>query len=98
MDKSPSLMPLPRVSKTREDDAGMSRPDKGKAAASVKRRLAEDMTGPTVKWAHVNLHRLDLEAVDNLAGLVDSTWDEVVRAREAVSTAEEQLRAMEGHL
>ena len=36
--------------------------------------------------------------MDNLAGLMDSTWDEVVKAREVVSMAEECLQAMEGHL
>ena len=82
-------MHLPRVSKTWEDDAGMSIPDKGKAAASMKRRLAEDATDPTLKRAHVNFHCPDLEVADNLAGLMDSTWDEVVKAREAVSMAEE---------
>ena len=91
-------MHLPRVSKTWEDDAGMSMPDKGKAAAGVKRRLAEDATDPTVKRACVDFHCPDLEAADNLAGLMDSTWDEVVKAREAVSTVEERLRAVEGHL
>ena len=96
MDQSPSLMPLPRVSKTQEDDAGMSMPDKGKAG--VKRRLAEDATDPMAKRAHVDFHRPDLEVVDNLAGLMDSTWDEVVKAREVVSTAEERLRAVEGCL
>ena len=89
MDQSPSLMPLRRVSKTWEDDAGMSMPDKGKAAASVKRRLAEDATDPTLKRAHVNFHCPDVEVADTLAGLVDSTWDKVVKAREAVSTVEE---------
>ena len=76
----------------------MSMPDKGKAAAGVKRRLAKDATDPTAKWACVNFHRLDLEAADNLAELVDSTWDEVVKAREVVSTVEERLQAVEGHL
>ena len=98
MDQSPSPMPLPKVSKTRENDAGMSMPDKGKTVVGVKRRLAEDTTDPTAKRAHVNVHQPDLEAAENLAGLVDSTWDEVVKAREAVSTAEEQLQAVEGCL
>ena len=82
-------MPLPTVSKTQEDNAGMSMPDKGKAAVGVKRRLAEDATDPTAKRAHVDVHQPDLEAAENLAGLVDSTWDKVVKAREAVSMAEE---------
>ena len=98
VDKSPSPMPLQRVSKTQEDDAGMSMPDKGKAVAGMKRRLAEDATDPTAKWAHVDFHCPDLEAGDNLAGLVDSTWDEVGKAREVVSMAEERLWAVEGHL
>ena len=89
MDDSPSPMPLPRASKTWEDNAGVSMLDRGKAVAGMKRGLAEDTMGPTAKRARADLRRPDLEAADNLAGLVDSTWDEVVRAREAVSTAEE---------
>ena len=98
VDQSPLPMSLPKVSKTREDDAGMSMPDKGKAAVGVKRRLAKDATDPTAKRAHVDVHQPDLEVVENLAGLMDSTWDEVVKAREAVSTAEERLWAVEGRL
>ena len=64
----------------------------------MKRRLAEDATDPTAKWAHVDFHCPDLEAGDNLEGLVDSTWDEVGKAREVVSMAEERLWAVEGHL
>ena len=55
----------------------------------MKRRLAEGVTDPMVKQARVDFHRPDLEVVDNLVGLMDSTWDKVVKAREAVSMAEE---------
>ena len=68
VDQSPSPMPLPKVSKTWENDAGMSMPDKGKAAARVKRRLAEDATDSMAKRARVDVHRPDLEVADNLAG------------------------------
>ena len=63
MDQSPSLMPLPRVAKTREDDAGINMLDKGKAVASVKRRLAEDATDPFFLFYFIFLyHFIDLEA------------------------------------
>ena len=68
--------------------------DKGKAVVSVKRRLTEDMLGSVMKRPHVDSRPPDLEA----ANLVDGTWDEVVKAREAVSAAEESLRAVKGRL
>ena len=82
-----------------KDDPGMeSMPDQGKAVVGVKRRLTKDTSGPTMKRPHVNPCHLDLEVAENLAGLVDSTWDEVVKVKEVVSTAEECLWAVEGHL
>ena len=74
------------------------KPDKGKAMVSMKRRPIEDMPSPTAKRLCVDSRPPDLEAVDHLANLVDGMWDEVVKAREAVSVVEERLQAIEGHL
>ena len=79
-------MPIPA------DDPRMEGiPDKGKAVVGMKRRPTEDVSAPTMKWLCVDSHPSDLEAVDNLANLMDSTWDEVVKARKVVSMAEEHL-------
>ena len=74
------------------------KPDKGKAVVGMKWRLTEDMPGSAAKWPRVDSRPLDLEAEDCLANLVDGTWDEVVKAREAVSAVEECLQAVEGRL
>ena len=74
------------------------KPDKGKAVVGVKRRPTEGMPSPATKRLRVDSRPPDLEAVDQLANLVDGTWDEVVKVREAVHAAEERLRAVEGRL
>ena len=57
-----------------EGDPGVeSMPDKGKAVVGVKRRSTKDASGPTVKWPRVESGLPDLEAVDNLVGLMEST-------------------------
>ena len=99
IDESPWLMPLPGATTNQDEDLMVeSMQEKGKAAVSVKRKPTRDMLGPTVKQPCVDPHHLDLEEADNLAGLMDSTWDKVVKAREVVSMAKECLQAVEGHL
>ena len=65
--------------------------DKGKTVVGVKRRPTEDMLGSAMKWPCIDSRPLDLEVVDCLVNLVNSTWDRVVKAREAVSAVEERL-------
>ena len=91
VEKSPSPIAV--------SDSGVEgKPDKGKAVVSVKWRPTEDMLGSAAKQPHVDSRPPDLEAADRLVNLMDGTWDEVVKAREAVSAAEERLQAIDGRL
>ena len=71
--------------------------EKAELVVGVKWKVTEGAPNPRLaKCPFIEASTPQVEELDQLAALLNGTWDEVVEAREAVGTAEGHLRAVEG--